>query len=432
MTPPQSPPPPSPRASYSSAPTGLGLITENRFLLLAWNAYKQRVTPAGRWLILPTFLFGLWGSTTLEHEIHTACLYALAVWLVAFVCLPFVRPRVSLTAWGGDRASAGETLPIEIAVTPAARWAGTDLFVVPHQPAAELENEQSEGVPLPPLKTGQPARVTLRLRCPRRGVYGLRGFRVASDFPFGLLCSYRVFGPSRSILVYPQFTPLARLSITSGRRYHPGGVALASNLGESFEYIGNRPFREGDNVRDIDWRATARLDDLIVREYRQEYFHRVAIILDTQAVGTAALADFERAVSLAASVSDYMARQEYLVDLFAAGPHLYHLTAGRSLSYVDEILEILACVEASEREPFAALEPEIDESLAQITTIVCLFLDWNEARRAFVQRIRRDGAALKVIIARDTPPTLDPGADTWAEDVSVVRAADFRRGISDL
>lgn len=428
MSPSQQPP----RASHSSPPEGLELVTQNRILLLAWNAFRQRVTPAGRWLIAPTLLFGLWGATTLDHEIHVACLYALAVWLVAFACLPFARPRVALTARGGDRVSAGEALTLEIDVTPEGRRAGTDLFVVPHQPAAELVCEPPEGVALPPLAAGRPTRITLRLRCPHRGVYPLPGFRVASDFPFGLLCAYRVFGPRRSILVYPQFTPLTRLQIASGRRYHPGGVALASNLGESFEYIGNRPFREGDNVRDIDWTATARLDDLIVREYRQEYFHRVAIVLDTQAVGAAAEADLERAVSLAASVSDYMARQEYLVDLFAAGPDLYHLTAGRSLAYVDEILEILACVQPSGREPFAALEPEIDESLAQITTIVCLLLDWNEARQAFVQRIQRDGAALKVVVVRDRPPTLAPHSGIADGTVSVVSAADFARGASDL
>ncbi len=47
-----------------------------------------------------------------------------------------------------------------------------------------------------------------------------------------------------------------------------------------------------------------------------------------------------------------MARQEYLVDIFAAGPDLYHLMAGRSLAYLDQILDILASVDGSEEEPF--------------------------------------------------------------------------------
>ena len=80
---------------------------------------------------------------------------------------------------------------------------------------------------------------------------------------------------------------------------------------------------------------------------------RAAVILDTHVPGGLGRAAqerrdaFERAVSVAAAVSDFMARQDYLVDIFAAGPNLYHLTAGRSLAYLDQILDILACVNAS-------------------------------------------------------------------------------------
>ena len=128
-----------------------------------------------------------------------------------------------------------------------------------------------------------------------------------------------------------------------------------------------------------------------------------------------------------------MARQDYLVDLFAAGPNLYHLTAGRSLAYLDQILDILACVDRSPDEPFDVIEPELLEYLSRITTIVCVFLDWNETRRAFVQRLRQQGTGLKVIIVRDGPCTLAPAADaTFLGEVPVISRADFERGIEEL
>ena len=61
---------------------------------------------------------------------------------------------------------------------------------------------------------------------------------------------------------------------------------LFRSLGESFEFIGNREYRDGDSIRDIDWRATARLSRAIVREYREEYFMRVAVILDIKTPGS--------------------------------------------------------------------------------------------------------------------------------------------------
>jgi uncharacterized protein (DUF58 family) len=243
----------------------------------------------------------------------------------------------------------------------------------------------------------------------------------------------------RPLLVYPQFTPLRRLEIPTGRRHHPGGVALAATRGDSFEYWGNREWRQGDTLRDIDWRATARLrrplEKPVVREYREEFLLRVAVVLDTQvSPGDGAESDnFERAVSMCAACGDYMARQDHLVDIFAAGPQLYHLTAGRSLAYLDQILDILAHVEPTEYAPFEQLEPEIAVHLGQITTVICVFLDWTAQRRAFVQHLLEQGAAVKVIVVRDGNCSVDPLSDADVlGPVPVLSRADYERGVDEL
>jgi uncharacterized protein (DUF58 family) len=168
---------------------------------------------------------------------------------------------------------------------------------------------------------------------------------------------------------------------------------------------------------------------------------RVAVILDTHVpagLSRKGAADqrrdaFERAVSVAASVSDYMARRDYLVDLFAAGPNLYHLTAGRSLAYLDQILDILACVDESAAEPFHVIEPQIAELLSRISTVICVLLDWDDSRREFVHLMRESGAAVKVIILRDGPCTIDPAAGAEAsESTPVISKAQYDLGIDEL
>jgi uncharacterized protein (DUF58 family) len=327
-------------------------------------------------------------------------------------------------------------MPVELEIESSRRLTAADLVVLPVKLPAQIDAVPAEGLPLPAIARGKPLRMRMHLRCLQRGVYRLRGFRVETDFPLGLLRTWRQFPADRKLMVYPRFTRLGRLQLPTGRRYHPGGVALASSIGESFEFIGNRDYREGDNPRDIDWRATARLSRPIVREYRDEYFLRVAVILDThvpKGAKQAARDSFERAVSVSASISDYMARQEYLVDLFAAGPNLFHLTAGRSLAYLDQILDILACVEANPDEPFDVIEPEIFENLAKITTVICIFLDWTDSRRAFVYRLMQQGAGVKVAIVRDGRCTLDPAADAdLTGRIPIVSQDDFKAGIEEL
>ncbi|MGA2442918.1 MAG: hypothetical protein ABSH08_18350, partial [Tepidisphaeraceae bacterium] len=139
------------------------------------------------------------------------------------------------------------------------------------------------------------------------------------------------------------------------------------------------------------------------------------------------------AVSVAAAVSDYMARQDYLVDIFAAGPNLYHLTAGRSLAYLDQILDILACVDVSPVEPFDVIEPQIEELLERLSTVICVFLDWNQTRQDFALRLRARGVAVKCIVCRDGPCTIDPSsAISFFGAIPVISQADFDMGITDL
>lgn len=378
---------------------------------LAWQLFTQKLTLAGRWFALPTGTMASYGAMNMFHQGYVVFCYLFAPWVLAACGMVLLRPRVKLWAEYAPRACAGETLPVDVEVEQLGRMAQIELFVLPHKLPNAVDAEPDDGVALPTLRRGQRAKVRIGLKCNKRGIYKLHGFRVESGFPFGLLRAARIIASENALVVYPRFKPLGRMELPVGMKHHPGGVLLASQLGESFEFIGDREYRDGDNIRDIDWRATARLGRPIVREYREEYFMRVGVILDTH-VPRKAAADahdaFERAVSVTASVADYMARQDYIVDLFAAGPNLYHLTAGRSLAYLDQILDILAAVDENPVEPFASIEPQLMSNLAQITTVICVFLDWTESRRAFVRNIAAMGCGVRVILVRDKDCSANP------------------------
>ena len=403
---------------------------------LAWQIFTQRLTSAGRWFAIPTIVFGSYGGLSLQVQGYIAFSYFFAFWAIAAAAMLALRPKVKLHALMAPRLCAGQTLPVDVQIEQLGRLSQIDLVVLPHRLPLAVDADPDGGAAVPSLRKGQRTRVRLGLKCHKRGVYKLRGFRVECDYPFGLLRASRTFKDEVTLTVYPRFQAVGQMVLPTGRRHHPGGVAMASNLGESFEFVGDREFRDGDSIRDIDWRATARLSRAIVREYREEYFMRVAVILDTY-VPSKATADqhdnFERAVSVAAGVSDYLGRQDYLVDIFAAGSNVYHLTAGRSLAYLDQILDILACVGESETEPFAVVEPQLMENLAQITTVICVLLDWNPPRRDFVRKLLSSGSATKVVIVRDGPCTMDPSMDDdLMGQASIVNKLQYEMGLERL
>jgi uncharacterized protein (DUF58 family) len=278
---------------------------------------------------------------------------------------------------------------------------------------------------------------------------------VESDFPFHVVNAYQICKTASQLIVHPRYTPLTRIELPVGRRYQPGGITAASTVADSFEYQGNREFREGDNIRDIDWKATARLGALdrlggnpVVREWREEYFLRVGVILDTYLTPLSKFPRkaeqdrhrlereaLERAISIGAAVSDALASRDYVVDIFADGPTLYHLTAGRGLAYREQILDLLACVEPCQEEPLQNILPQLYEDLPRLTSLVCIFLRWEETERNFVDELRRQGVGVKVILvpidnaSANATSIVPPNKE---HDMDVIDAALFRAGVNAL
>ena len=402
-----------------------------------WTIWFRLLTPAGRYFWLATGLFFGYGVTSLEFQAFVPLAYATILWIAAFSLLRVARPALTLRTQNAHRIAAGQELPVELEISNPTQATSGETRVVGHLLPAEIDLIPSQGVPINSLAPGETVEVELTLRPHKRGIYALRGWRIESDFPFGLLNAGRIHEAPATLTVYPRFDPLDRIAMPQGRRQQPGGVAYVANRGESIEYIGNREYRPGDAIRDIDWRATARLSRPIVREYREEFFLRSALVLDTQVPFVAGqfvparCDDFERAVSLCAACGDYLNRADYLVDILAAGPQLHHLMAGRGLISLDQMLDILAGVEAAKSAQWDDLESALGVHLEQIASVVCLFLDWDEARRAFAATLQEGGAALKIVVVRDEKPTLDP-LDSWPGEILVLGRDEWENGVREL
>jgi uncharacterized protein (DUF58 family) len=219
-----------------------------------------------------------------------------------------------------------------------------------------------------------------------------------------------------------------------GFRYQPGGIALTSNIGESPEYIGNREYRPGDPTRHIDFRAWARLASPVVREFQEEYYNRIALVIDTFVPGrrrapAEGFPQLEAAISLGATVADALSRGEYLIDIFAAGPQLYVFRAGRHTAHFENIMEILACVDACRSDPFETVAPALSDELNAISTVVCVFLDWDASRELLVRAAAEAGCSVKLLIVRqgETSHPLD-AAEAWTADVTQLTPREVSTG----
>ena len=125
-------------------------------------------------------------------------------------------------------------------------------------------------------------RVTFRHRliAKRRGHYAFGPSRIASGDIFGFyearLESHR---RPTSLVVYPRIVPLPEFELPSSR---PLGEASSRVLrvDDPTRPSGLREYRPGDPARRIDWKATARRGDLLVRTYDPSVAQRVVILVE--------------------------------------------------------------------------------------------------------------------------------------------------------
>jgi uncharacterized protein (DUF58 family) len=247
---------------------------------------------------------------------------------------------------------------------------------------------------------GTSTSVTMKARFAERGDLTLGRFRVSALVPLGLASGPPMESAPIRIRVVPRPANVLRINLPLATKHQPGGVALASKTGESMDLRGVRPYRKGDRIRDLSARTWARTGKPAVREYQEEYFTRVGVILDCVAPASRrATTDdaFEAAVSLTAGVVARLGRGDALVDLLVTGGEVHALTLGRSLGFLEQALDHLAVAEIEESVDRTRLLKVLTPYLTRLSAVVMVVDGWDDAREAFLRAIEKKGVRVHCV-----------------------------------
>ena len=272
-------------------------------------------------------------------------------------------PRVRFECPLPDRATAGAPLALRARIEAPAGRRASDLRAL-LSPAPLLEQQHrlraARGLPRPRRRTSS-ERCASSSRSRAAAATCCAGPRSARTDPLRLATGRAVALPDQALSSTRASTRMDDFMIPLGRRYQPGGIPLSSST---------RRRRSSSWARATTARATRSrastggpgrgAAEPVVKEYQEEYFCRIAIILDTFVPRKPTAAGervFEAAISVVASIADYFSRSEYVVDILAAGPDVYEVSAGRSLAYLENILDVLACLEPCPDPPFQTIGP---------------------------------------------------------------------------
>src|SRR5215467_338486 len=217
---------------------------------------------------------------------------------------------------------------------------------------------------------GTSSRQRIEYKFGRRGGYPITAFRISTRFPTGFFKKWRKIEAAGEIVIYPKPRPLDDF-------YHAlpmlAGQVSSHLRGTGDDLYGLRRYHPSDHIRFIDWKATAKSRELMVRDHLREDERRLTIVFDTsrpsgtdgnQEQGEAGESGkahaqrvfedrFEAAVVMAASLAKHFIQEAAEVELLTLRED-ERIESGKGVDHLHEILRVLATLEPDTREGLAS------------------------------------------------------------------------------
>ena len=197
------------------------------------------------------------------------------------------------------------------------------------------------------MRTGETLRLRFTLRLRRRGFFEFRWIAVrVSDRSLLFTQELEVWAPA-SIRVLPHVEDLKRANIEPTKVRLSSGNVPSRLLGPGSDFFGLRSYAPGDELRRINWKASARGLDLITNEFKTERSGDVVIVIDARydVGGSQGRRMVDLQVDTAASIASHLLRQRNRVGMVYLGDTLQivPLAYGRRQFY--RLLEVLVRAE---------------------------------------------------------------------------------------
>jgi uncharacterized protein (DUF58 family) len=204
-----------------------------------------------------------------------------------------------------------------------------------------------ETVPVVPLRRGRAASGTGGFVVDITGPLGLGRHRLRVPLPW-------------EVVVYPPLVSVRlRASVAEALRRRDVGMKAVRRLGEGRLFESLREWVPGDDLRHIDWKATARREKVITRQYEAERRQQVLLVLDTGRLMTAevtgpggGVARLDFAVQAALELAYAAAQHDDNVGIMTFADGVQHFVAPeRGRTGVRRVLDVLAEVQPKLVEP---------------------------------------------------------------------------------
>ncbi|WP_416772208.1 DUF58 domain-containing protein [Pseudomonas sp. RHF3.3-3] len=263
------------------------------------------------------------------------------------------------------------------------------------------------------LRPGEKGELGYRVRPVRRGHFTFERCEIQLPSPLGLWSGRRYLALDDATRVYPDFARLygARL-LAVDNWLSQLGVRQRQRRGLGLEFNQLREFREGDSLRQIDWKATARQRTPIAREYQDERDQQIIFMLDCgrrMRSQDGELAHFDHALNACLLLSHVALRQGDAVGLSTfAGDQPRFLAPVKGQGQLNLLLNAVYDLDSSQRP--ADYQAAVSQVLARQKRRALVVLITNlrdEDDEELLTAVKRLGRQHRVLVASLREEILD-------------------------
>jgi uncharacterized protein (DUF58 family) len=323
--------------------------------------------------------------------------------------------RLAVSRIGPERALEGETVVFSVEVENRGwlpRFMVELVDRLPFVGAADNDPNNADKLlgSVSYVPAGGKRRFEVPLLCEKRGFYRLGPVALASSFPLGLAQARKSTNDGvQTLIIYPKVFPILSLPLYGApSQIHRGGYLLPEGAGAA-EFSGLREYRRGDNPRHVHWPTSARLNELMVKEFEPLASACICIALDLAKdvnIGRGKHSTLEYAIRIAASVAAYACGQNMHSRMLGDAATPLRISSGKGDYHYQTILDTLAVVDADGNTPYAQLLTQIALDCVRGETVLLLLSEPPMRCAATLQALallRAKGAHLfAVVFDRDS------------------------------
>ncbi|TLP81647.1 DUF58 domain-containing protein [Maribacter sp. ACAM166] len=176
-----------------------------------------------------------------------------------------------------DKLSNGDDNQIQIKIINEYLF-GVSLKIIDELP---FQFQKRDFIIFSQLKSGEQRKYSYTVRPVERGLYNFGKLNVFTSSPIGFFARKHTFNQDKEVPVYPSFLQLRKYDLMAFRnRLFEHGIKKIRRIGHTMEFEQIKDYIQGDNIRNINWKATAKKGQLMLNQFQDEKSQPVYSVID--------------------------------------------------------------------------------------------------------------------------------------------------------